>query len=133
MPLHDVKVGVWCATSAFKIIGPFFFLRPFSSYEYVTHVLTHTFFLQDKAKFQITNNSMCSLESVLGDRITRIRLWLPCLTNRTYVAVRIGCIAIMLTLKKLNMQWEWVHDICYVFESWRKPFPAPYLKMAQNI
>jgi hypothetical protein len=43
---------------------------------------------------------MCSLESVLGDRITRIRMWLPSLTNITCVAVRICCIAVMLTMKK---------------------------------
>jgi hypothetical protein len=27
VPLHDEKVGVWCAVSGRRIIGPIFFLR----------------------------------------------------------------------------------------------------------
>jgi hypothetical protein len=95
-PLHDVKVGVGCAASATKITGPIFFLlKPFNSCGYITHVLTYTFFCKTVQHFK-SQTILC----VLCDRITRIILWLPCLTNRTCVDVAICWIAVMLTVKK---------------------------------
>jgi hypothetical protein len=34
-PLHDVKIGVWCAINAHRIIGPVFFQETINSERYV--------------------------------------------------------------------------------------------------
>jgi len=44
VPLHDVKVGVWCATSATKIIGPIFFFWDHSIHMDTLHMFWPTLF-----------------------------------------------------------------------------------------
>jgi hypothetical protein len=39
IPLHDQKVGVWCAVSGRKIIGPIFFYDTVNSKRYVNNIL----------------------------------------------------------------------------------------------
>jgi hypothetical protein len=42
-PLHDVKIGVWCAISAHRIIGPVFFQETINSKRYARLILTPFF------------------------------------------------------------------------------------------
>jgi hypothetical protein len=45
VPLHDQKIGVWCAITASRIVGPIFFENTINSEWYVTDVL-RPFFLE---------------------------------------------------------------------------------------
>jgi hypothetical protein len=40
-PLHDIKIGVLCAVSARRIIGPIFYYETVNSYRYVRNTLNH--------------------------------------------------------------------------------------------
>ena len=89
VPLHGVQVGVWCAMSATRIIGPIFFSETLNSHRYVTQILTpfferlsdyertYAFFQQDNASSRTANNSVRCLQSVFGDRIISRGLWPP--------------------------------------------------------
>jgi hypothetical protein len=44
MPLHDIKVGVWCALSATRITGPILFLDTINSDGYSRQAPTHFVF-----------------------------------------------------------------------------------------
>jgi hypothetical protein len=39
VPLHNQKIGVWCAITASLIVGPIFFENTVNSERYVTDIL----------------------------------------------------------------------------------------------
>lgn len=43
VPLHNVKIGVWCAISATTIIADILFLRPYIYTDTLTHIRTPVF------------------------------------------------------------------------------------------
>jgi hypothetical protein len=43
VPLHDIKLGVWCAMNAKRIIGPIFYAETINSDRYVGLILTEFF------------------------------------------------------------------------------------------
>jgi hypothetical protein len=61
VPLHDQKIGVWCARTASRIVGPLFFENTINSERYVSVILrpffgsitaeekAHGYFMQDGA------------------------------------------------------------------------------------
>jgi hypothetical protein len=89
VPLHDLKVGVWCAISARRIIGPVFFHETINSERYVRLILSPFFdqltdeeksyghFMQDNATAHTANNSMVALDEVFGERVISRGLWPP--------------------------------------------------------
>lgn len=80
-PLHDVKVGVWCAVSAKKIIGPIFFNETINSERYIQQILEpfflelspnekfHGYFQQDGATAHTANATINRITEVFEDRI----------------------------------------------------------------
>jgi hypothetical protein len=40
LPLHDKKIGVWCAISARRIIGPIFYDDTFNAARYVNNIIS---------------------------------------------------------------------------------------------
>jgi hypothetical protein len=88
VPLLDVKVGGWCAMTATQIIGPTLFSETIK-FIWICYTCSDLYLFQhDSSTVQITKISTCYLGSILGDRITRKGLWLPCLTNATHVVFR---------------------------------------------
>lgn len=89
VPHHAAKVGVWCAVSALRIIGPIFYDTTVDSHVYVNSILNNFFplltrnerlcgwFQQDSATAHTAENSMHELRSVYGDRIISRGLWPP--------------------------------------------------------
>jgi hypothetical protein len=89
VPLHDVKIGVWCAISAHRIIGPVFFQETINSERYVRLILTPFFrelteeektdgyFVQDNATTHTANHLMKERNQVFGDRVASRELWPP--------------------------------------------------------
>jgi hypothetical protein len=82
VPLHDLKVGFWCATSARRTIQPvFFFHETVNSQRYVGLILSPFFgqltdeeksyghFMQDNATAHSANKSIIALDEVFGERI----------------------------------------------------------------
>jgi hypothetical protein len=77
--LHDTKVGVWCALSARRVIGPIFFGDTVNSDRYVSDILEPLFqelteeetrygyFQQDSATAHTASNSMQRLWDVFDD------------------------------------------------------------------
>jgi hypothetical protein len=41
LPLHDERIGVWCAVSAHKIIGPIFYDDKVNAAKYVNKPIFH--------------------------------------------------------------------------------------------
>lgn len=86
---HDPKVGVWCAVSARKVIGPVFFEETINSYRYVELILLpffqeltkeeklYGFFMQDSTMAHTADFSMAVLEEVFGERLITCGLWPP--------------------------------------------------------
>jgi hypothetical protein len=91
VPVHDVKVGVWCATNVRRIIGTILFDETINSERYVRLILTLFFFfdqltkdektflhfMQDNATVH-TVNSMKVLAEVFGERVVRLGLFPAC-------------------------------------------------------
>jgi hypothetical protein len=89
VPLHDVKLGVWCAISARRITGLVIFHEAINSERYVRLILSpfyiqqtneeksYAHFVQDNATAHIANNSMVALDNVFGERIISPGLWPP--------------------------------------------------------
>jgi hypothetical protein len=89
IPLHDIKIGVWCAVSARRIIGPIFYHEIVNSDWYVRNILKPCFeqltddgrqcgyFQQDNATAHTARNSVSALQEVFDDRIISTRLWPP--------------------------------------------------------
>jgi hypothetical protein len=88
VPLHDQKVGVWCAVSGRRIIGPLFVYDTVNSERYVNNVLEpffqtlteeekrYAYFQQDNAAVH-TSHSMEALREIFGERIISWGLWPP--------------------------------------------------------
>ena len=80
-PLHDQKVGVWCALSRRRIIGPIFFENTITSERYIHNILEPFFdqlteqekqqgwFQQDDATAHTARVSMAAVGEVFGDRV----------------------------------------------------------------
>jgi inhibitor of nuclear factor kappa-B kinase subunit alpha len=89
IPLHDIKIGVWCAVSARRIIGPIFYHETVNSDRYVRHILEpffeqltdderqYGYFQQDNATAHTARNSISALQEVFDDRIISTGLWPP--------------------------------------------------------
>jgi hypothetical protein len=89
IPLHYIKIGVWCAVSARWIIRPMSYHETVNSDRYVRNILEpffeqltdderqYGYFQQDNATAHIARNSMSALQEVFDDRIITTRLWPP--------------------------------------------------------
>jgi hypothetical protein len=90
VPLHDVQVGVWCASSVPRIIEPIPTYPPITNpQQYITHVLTSLFehlsnyeriydiLQQDSETAHTTNNSICCLQTAVCERVICRGLWPP--------------------------------------------------------
>lgn len=87
LPLHDSKIGVWCAVSENRILGPIFYEETINSDRYVRLILTpffeqlveeeklHRHFMQDNATAHTANNSMDAIDEIFGERVISRRLW----------------------------------------------------------
>ena len=87
-PLHSEKVGVWCAISGERIIGPIFFEETVNTVAYkniftdfVNQLddmeLTQGYFQQDGATCHTSNESMAFISSFFEDRVISKGLWPP--------------------------------------------------------
>jgi hypothetical protein len=89
--LHPVKVGVWYAVSARRIVGPVFFNEILNCERYVQVILGQFFpelteeerlygwFQQDSVTAHTAHTiSMQALSNVLGDRIISCGIWPAC-------------------------------------------------------
>jgi len=87
IPLHDQKIGVWCAISRTKIIGPIFFQDTVNSERYIANILRPFFdqltdyekqngtFQQDNATAHTAHASMAAIREVFEDRIISRNRW----------------------------------------------------------
>jgi hypothetical protein len=85
--LLPVKVGVWCAVSARRIVGPVFFNETINCERYVQVILRQFFpelkekericgwFRQDSATSHTARMSMQALSNVFGGRIISSGIW----------------------------------------------------------
>jgi hypothetical protein len=89
LPLRDENVGVWCAVSAHRVIGPIFYdytvtavryakntLRPFFA-ELTQEERLYGVFQQDSSTAQTTHVSLETLREVFDDRVISRGLWPP--------------------------------------------------------
>jgi hypothetical protein len=81
-PLHSEKVGVWCAVSPRRIIGPIFSMKPWTltatlMIYWISWLLKkeHGYFQQDNAAAHTANATMVAIREVLEDRIICRGLW----------------------------------------------------------
>ncbi|PNF39169.1 hypothetical protein B7P43_G01315, partial [Cryptotermes secundus] len=86
--LHPQKVGVWCAISGLRIIGPIFFDTTVDStlycrifYDFVQQLddveLTQGYFQQDSQTCHTSNMSMELFETFFPDRVISKKMWPP--------------------------------------------------------
>jgi hypothetical protein len=78
-PLHDIKVGAWCAVTSKRIIGPVFYNETINSQRYVNLILRPFFQeLTDKEKTAMLQLILLIGRSseVFGDQV--IDQWPPC-------------------------------------------------------
>ncbi|KAJ4437880.1 hypothetical protein ANN_13819 [Periplaneta americana] len=87
-PMHPVKIGVWCAISAQRIVGPIFFNQTVNTADYrlifmefVEQLddveLSQGYFQQDDATCHTSNESMELIASFFDNRIISRNLWPP--------------------------------------------------------
>jgi hypothetical protein len=89
LPFHDERIGVWCAISAYRIIGPIFYDDTVNAARYVNNILSPFFaklteekrlysVLQlDSATANMAYASLEALRKVFGDHIISHGLWPP--------------------------------------------------------
>jgi hypothetical protein len=87
VPLHDQKIGVWCAITASRIVGPIFFENTINSERYVTDILgpffdsiteekkRHGYFMQDGATAHTATYSINALNEMFENRLISRGLW----------------------------------------------------------
>jgi hypothetical protein len=88
VPLHDQKVGVWCAVSGQRITEPIlFFYDTVNSERYMNNILElffqilteeekqHAYFQQDNTTAHTSQHSMGALHEIFGERIISQGLW----------------------------------------------------------
>ncbi len=85
--LHPPKIGVWCAVSRRRIVGPLFFEQTIDSDLYCDLIQQFIalleederdiIFQQDSARPHTSNRSMEFLRSFFGDRLVSKGLWPP--------------------------------------------------------
>jgi hypothetical protein len=87
VPLHDQKIGVWCAITASRIVGPIFFYNTINSELYVIEILrpffhsiteeeeTHGYVMQDGATAHTVTYSTHVLNEVFENRLISRGLW----------------------------------------------------------
>jgi hypothetical protein len=87
VPLHDQKVGVWCAISRMRIIGPIFFNATINAERYRTLILEpfiahltereikEAWFQQDGATAHTAATSLNYLEGIFANRIISRGIW----------------------------------------------------------
>jgi hypothetical protein len=95
LPLHDEKIGVWCAMSTHRVIGPIFYDYTFNAVRYVNNILRPFFakisdeerlycvFQQDSATAHMAHVSLEALREVFNDRVISRGLWPPCSPDLT--------------------------------------------------
>ena len=87
-PLHSEKIGVWCALSRKRIIGPIFFSTTITAerYQDIIHQalslftedeINFSFFQQDSATCHTANSTLRFLEDIFADRVITAGLWPP--------------------------------------------------------
>jgi len=87
IPLHDQKVGVWCAISRTRIVGPIFFHDTVNSQRYINNILNPFFgeltdyekqngtFQQDNATAHTAHASIAAIREVFEDRVISRGRW----------------------------------------------------------
>jgi hypothetical protein len=87
VPLHDQKIGVWCAITASRIVGPIFFENTIHSERYVSDILrpffgsiteekkTYGYFMQYGATAHTGTYSINVLNEVFENRLISRGLW----------------------------------------------------------
>ena len=98
-PLYDEKIGVWCAISRSRIIGPIFFTETINSDCYIKDVLKPFltklsdtekrigYFQQDVATAHTSNASLTILQTIFGSSIISKNLLILHLQTFTYGAL----------------------------------------------
>jgi hypothetical protein len=88
-PLHDIKIGVWCAVSVRRIIGPIFYHETVNSDRHVRNILVpffeqlndderqYVYFQQDSATAHTARNSMSALQDMFDGRNISTGFWPP--------------------------------------------------------
>ena len=86
-PLHPQKIGVWCATSRYRIIGPLFFETNINSEAYqelIQQFITllqvderKCWFQQDSATAHTAASTMVILHEFFGENVISKGLWPP--------------------------------------------------------
>lgn len=86
-PLHSAKIGVWCAISRRRIIGPLFFTDTINTERYLNIIQQficllvsnerYCWFQQDGATAHTSHTTMNALEEFFGNRIISKNLWPP--------------------------------------------------------
>lgn len=87
-PLHSLKVGVWCAMSRRRIIGPIFFTQTITAERYRNEIIMpflaeltddekNGYFQQDGATAHTANSSLRFLSDVFQERLISKGLWPP--------------------------------------------------------
>ena len=87
IPLHDERIGVWCAVNGFRIIGPIFFNNTINAARYRDDILTPFFeeltdidcrngyFQQDSATAHTAQDSLKLISEIFEDRVISAGLW----------------------------------------------------------
>lgn len=88
-PLHDQKIGLWCAISGERIIGPIFFQETINSERYMENILRPFFdqltererafatFQQDSATAHTAKITLQKIQEVFQDRVITNNIWPP--------------------------------------------------------
>jgi hypothetical protein len=89
LPLHDERIGAWCAISACRIIGPIFYDSAVNAARYMNNILSPFFakltegerlygvFQLDFATAHMSYVSLEALWKVFSDHIISRGLWPP--------------------------------------------------------
>ena len=88
-PLHDQKIGVWCAVSRSRMIGPIFFHSTVNSDRYIKDIFIpfseqltalekqKTWFQQDGATAHTARATMTGVHKIFSERVITRDLWPP--------------------------------------------------------